>query len=338
MFTISMTPNHSANIGLLRNTIKTTQTPVYDHVSPAAIKLWEVSFPINSNVMDSLNNLDLTTKADLMFEETLLSLFSNLREGYVHVVVDAPKKGKPLSRSPFTPCVIFFIYCSAESRRHFPWGGSGYSHRATHKYAYCFCFLQSLTNPTYLAYHKSVYKALSSLSPSKNASSNAYRKYQHNLPIYDGRYDAQHPTSTTAPPVQLFHPAFAHFLDDVANPGTVDIPDNVLQATVAFMRSTSAIYHKDDDRKEVLSHLSTALQFPIIRVINQDASSPGNIMLVPLCNNINEVAALLINEDKREIGEGGSDLSTQASLSMVRFWAQNDVCGFQVILQLLFTT
>jgi hypothetical protein len=112
----------------------------------------------------------------------------------------------------------------------------------------------------------------------------------------------------------------------------VDIPNDVLEATVAFMRNASAIYHKEEDRREgVLVHLEDALQFPFTRVINHDATSPDNIILIPLRGNIKETAAVLLNEDKRDFGDGGSDPSTQASLSMVRFWAQQNVCASKII-------
>lgn len=107
----------------------------------------------------------------------------------------------------------------------------------------------------------------------------------------------------------------------------MDIPNDVLEATVAFMRNTSAIYHEEEDRRGVLVHLEDALQFPLTHVINHDA----NIILIPLHDNIKETAAVLLNEDKRDFGDGGSDPSTQASLSMVRFWAQQNVCASKII-------
>jgi hypothetical protein len=119
------------------------------------------------------------------------------------------------------------------------------------------------------ACQKIISKALSELLPLKSLTSSEYREYQHHLPIYDGRYDANYYASTTAPPVQLFHPVFAYFLDNLANTGNVDIPDDVFQATVAFMRSASGIYQNEDDRKDhVVGHLVKMLRFSGIGAVN----------------------------------------------------------------------
>jgi hypothetical protein len=75
--------------------------------------------------------------------------------------------------------------------------------------------------------------------------------YQRNLPIYDGRYDVNCPISTTAPPVQLFHPVFGHFLDDIADE-KLDVPQEILRAAACFMASASGIYEKEDHRKPAI--------------------------------------------------------------------------------------
>jgi hypothetical protein len=75
-------------------------------------------------------------------------------------------------------------------------------------------------------------------TPSKSAKSTGYQMYQHNLPIYDGHYDVNCPISMTAPPVQLFHPVFGHFLDDIADE-KLDVPQEILQAAACFMTSMS---------------------------------------------------------------------------------------------------
>jgi hypothetical protein len=64
--------------------------------------------------------------------------------------------------------------------------------------------------------------------------------YQQNSPIYDGRYDAKKPIDTTAPPIQLFHPVFGHFLDDLSN--DLPVPPEIAKATIGYMRASSAIY------------------------------------------------------------------------------------------------
>jgi hypothetical protein len=166
--------------------------------------------------------------------------------------------------------------------------------------------------------------------PSQSAKSAGYRIYQRNLPIYDGRYDVNSPISTTAPPVQLFHPVFAHFLDDIADKD-LDLPAATIRAAAAFMASASGIYEKEELRQStIIPHLSTALSMGMIKIVNSDLTSPDSTILMTLQGGISETVALLLSEDKREIGEGGSDASIQAGLSMIRFWAQRDVCGLEL--------
>ena len=149
--------------------------------------------------------------------------------------------------------------------------------------------------------------------------------YQRNLPIYDGRYDVSCPISTTAPPVQLFHPVFGHFLDDIAD-GKLDVPQETLQATACFMASASGIYEKEDHRKPaIFPRFVTALSTGMTKVVNLDLTSPDGAISLLLMGNIHETVALLLAEDKREIGEGGPNPSIQAGLSMIRLWAQDNV-------------
>jgi hypothetical protein len=54
----------------------------------------------------------------------------------------------------------------------------------------------------------------------------------------------------------------------------------------------------------------------------------NSFILTTSRDDVNETVALLMNEDTRDIGEGGCDPSAQASLTMVRYWAQHSVCAF----------
>jgi hypothetical protein len=81
-------------------------------------------------------------------------------------------------------------------------------------------------------YSATISKVTNAKTPSKSA-------------IYDGRYDVNCPISTTAPPVQLFHPVFGHFLDDIADE-KIEVPQEVLQAAACFMASASGIYENED--------------------------------------------------------------------------------------------
>ena len=128
-----------------------------------------------------------------------------------------------------------------------------------------------------------------------------------------------------APPVQLFHPVFGHFLDDIADE-KLDIPPETLRATAVFMASASGIYEREEIRKSViLPHLSAALSIGMTQVVNIDLTSPDGAVIVTLTGDIPETAATLLDEQKRDVGEGGSDPSVQVAFSMIRFWAQDNV-------------
>jgi hypothetical protein len=96
--------------------------------------------------------------------------------------------------------------------------------------------------------------------------------YQQDFPIYDGRYNVKKPVETTAPPNQLFHPIFGHFLDDLAN--DLPVPLTIAKGTVRYMRAASGKYDSEENRK-----LATDLPFREIlgmgtsRVANADRMS-----------------------------------------------------------------
>jgi hypothetical protein len=157
--------------------------------------------------------------------------------------------------------------------------------------------------------------------------------YQRNLPIYDGRYDVNCPISTTAAPVQLFHPVFGHFLDDIADE-KLDVSPDILRAAACFMGAASGIYEKEDHRKQaIFPHLAAALSTGMTQIVNPDLTSPDGAVSLPLVGDIYETVSPLLAEDKREVGEGGSDPSIQAGLSMARFWAQENVCTLGISAQ-----
>ena len=163
--------------------------------------------------------------------------------------------------------------------------------------------------------------------PSKSAKSSGYNTFQLGDPIYDGRYIAKRATDTRAPPIQLYHPTFAQFLDDISNKD-FEVPDIVIRATARFMNCSSAIYETEDLRKRAFSaDLTDAISTAMATIINLDKTwADGIVVTKTPVGTGHQLAAVSIREDKNEIGEGGSDPSTQASLSYGRFWAQPDVC------------
>ena len=104
------------------------------------------------------------------------------------------------------------------------------------------------------------------------------------------------------------------------------------------MASASGIYEKEDHRKPaIFPNLAAALSAGMTKVVNLDLTSPDGAVVVSLIGDIHETVALLLAEDKREVGEGACDASTQASLSMIRYWVQKDVRALGICAQLSLT-
>lgn len=159
------------------------------------------------------------------------------------------------------------------------------------------------------------------MSPSESAKSSAYAKSQMAYSIYDGRYKTGSPRTSIAPPVQLFHPAFGHFLDDIRKED--DIPEDIIRKTTRYMKEASAIYPTEGKRRSELNPLlSDVLGVHIQAVVNDDKTCPDGIVEFPITMGL---ASTLHEEDKNENGDGGSDPSTQVSFSYARGWAQSKV-------------
>jgi len=163
-------------------------------------------------------------------------------------------------------------------------------------------------------------RILKATPPSETAKSSTYTKSQIAYSIYDGRYKVKEPRTSVAPPVQLFHPVFGHFLDDIKSSGA--IPDDTIRQTTDYMKASLAIYENEDERRNKLTPLLCDILGVDIQLIqNEDKTTDGIVELVTKGWR----SLLLIKEDKNEFGEGGSDPSTQAGLSAGRSWAQNKV-------------
>jgi hypothetical protein len=119
----------------------------------------------------------------------------------------------------------------------------------------------------------------------------------------------------------LFQPVFGHFLDDIKS--DYDIPDDIILRTVDYMKAASAIYTSEDKRRErLMPLLGLILDVDIQTVMSADKTNADGV--VELMKSWGRVL-LLLEEDKNEFGDGGSDPSTQSGLSAGRCWAQSRV-------------
>jgi len=147
-------------------------------------------------------------------------------------------------------------------------------------------------------------------------------------PIYDGRYVATIPAETRAPPIQIYHPDFGHFWDDFTNKD-LEVLLEVVRATARFMGRASGIYRNEDIwRSAIRPKLVDVISVGMEKIVNLDSTSADGIVITQALM-MGEAAAIGIEEDKNEFGNGGSDPSTQAGLSYGRFWAQSNVRAFK---------
>jgi hypothetical protein len=88
------------------------------------------------------------------------------------------------------------------------------------------------------------------------------------------------------------------------------------------MGKASGIYKNEEIRRSAIRpNLLDVISVGMEKIVNLDSTSADG-MVVTQALMIGEVAAIGIEEDKNEFGDGGSDPSTQADLSYGRFWAQ----------------
>jgi hypothetical protein len=122
----------------------------------------------------------------------------------------------------------------------------------------------------------------------------------------------------------LHNPAFAHFLDDIDNPN-LDIPNDTIKASSDFIMESSAIYSCEDNRRDsFLPHLNKAVGHTFFTLSNSDRTQPDGV--VPLnVTSFDKFSSELLTDAKNEIGNGLSDPSIQAIMSMIRFWVQRQV-------------
>jgi hypothetical protein len=134
---------------------------------------------------------------------------------------------------------------------------------------------------------------------------------------------------SVAPPVQLFHPAFGHLLDSVKSNDA--LPDDIIHQTAKYMIAASAIYPSEETRgHELLPLLRVILGVNVHTILNEDRTNPDGLVEVAT----NRLHFLIFLQD--EFGDGGSDPSTQAGLSVGRCWAQPKVCQTHCIAIWLF--
>jgi len=126
-------------------------------------------------------------------------------------------------------------------------------------------------------FQKVVSCILGALPPSESAKMTLYAKSQLAYSIHDGHYKEDRPRTNVAPPVELFHPAFGHFLDNIKS--TDPIPNNIMCQTTEYMKVASTIYDSKWKHVTVLTPiLCKILGVNIQCIVLSDKTNPDGIV------------------------------------------------------------
>jgi hypothetical protein len=137
--------------------------------------------------------------------------------------------------------------------------------------------------------------------------------------IHNGRYKAGSPRTIVTPLVELFHPAFRHFRDDIRK--NDPIPKDIIRNIMTYMREVSAIYANECACcKKVDPLLIDVLGINIPSIINLDKTCSDSIV-----ESLEEIGlvSLAHKEDKNEKGDG--DSSAQVIFSYTHCLCQSKV-------------
>ena len=100
------------------------------------------------------------------------------------------------------------------------------------------------------------------------------------------------------------------------------LPDDIIRQTADYMMASSAVYKDEGKRRSKLSPLlSKVLGVRIRTIVHDDKTTPDGVVE----DGDDDLCLLLVEEDKNEFGDGGSDPSTQSGFSAGRSWAQSKV-------------
>ena len=148
--------------------------------------------------------------------------------------------------------------------------------------------------------------------PDTSAKHIRFTNSQRDLPLTDGSVDPGNPSASTGPPIQLFHTAFGHFLDDLNNENLL-VPDAFLRKTVQYMRTSSRIYEDGDAHRNMIKQTFPDL-LGVIEDQNSSAFGHDGITFTSKSG-----ISIMIVESTRTLSHD-PDPATKACFSMTRYW------------------
>jgi hypothetical protein len=176
-------------------------------------------------------------------------------------------------------------------------------------------------------------------SPSSGAKNstliNTQRKEKIDA-VYNGR-----PLELTAPPISIYHPVFAKFRREVAQPiDKTSFTAGELGKTLEFVTRSLAFYQDEDLR---ISQIDPPLRHLVhFFVLHKSEITTTNVNMKPdgsvfaECKRFpnKDKAASDFSEVKNGIGEGASDPIHQAQCDYVNYYSAVEVwCSFHLLLR-----
>jgi hypothetical protein len=306
IFTVKISMG-SNNVSILKDEIKAKNLNTVGHIDATQLKLWKVN---NVPVAD-VSAVKTPTGTVIVNADLLSALFRPVLDPtMVHVIVDVPHaKSRGIADE------------GLKDRRD--------TVAALDRSGSVLPFVTVL-NKWRTGFEKACKNIARALAPSDSAKSSALPKSQLAYSIHDGRYN-----ENVGPPIQLFHPVFGHFLDDVRQSSDGDIPNDIIRNTTIYMKASSQNYPNELKRRTTLKpFLTTILGCNLQMVENDDRTKPDGIFEGSIVDREGHHSYLAITEEvKNEQGEGGSDASKQVSFSTPRTWVQPRVRGFHFFIR-----
>lgn len=134
--------------------------------------------------------------------------------------------------------------------------------------------------------------------------------------LLDGRF-----TSNAAPPIELYHPCFAHYKQYTQDVLT-DVPEDLVRSVAVLMRELAQVRIDDEREYECRGKLAAILGVALKR----------NNVLLSGCSSFDvetkvgsTTAAPVIVEVQDELGQGESDPSVRVSFAYAKYYCSEEV-------------
>ncbi|KAJ2913992.1 hypothetical protein MD484_g6413, partial [Candolleomyces efflorescens] len=151
-----------------------------------------------------------------------------------------------------------------------------------------------------------------------------YHEFQGGVaPILDGRYCRTQ--STVGPPVEIYHPAFAHFIA-VSRDEAIEPPQDILDSTIKLMNASSRIVTSEGGRQPTTHDL-------LMKILNSTATQTAPFNISSSDDTVEHIregptlpgaAALVVIEERGELGTSGEG-SVQGSFSYLQHWTDPEL-------------